>query len=541
MAQTTPGRQIAAVLKQEGVDTVFTLSGGHILGIYDGCLREGIRILDFRHEQAAVHAAEGHALVTGRPGVAIVTAGPGVTNAVTGIANAFMSGSPVLLLAGHSPVAQFDMVPLQDLDQLDLMRPITRWARSVYLPERAAEYAAMAFRHMLDGEPGPVFLEVPIDVLNRPVDDERVRWPEGYRPHARPEGDAEQVSRAIDLLLGAERPVIVAGTGVWWSQAHEELQRFVEQSKIPVFTHLHGRGTVPDDHDLCFGPRPPLATLDADVVLAIGVHFDFTLGYGRFGRETKVIQVDISGQRIGLNRPVDVAIVGDPKAVLRQLMSGFPNRSELAWTDALREIIAARREQDEALARSDAVPIHPLRLAREVRDLVDRDATLITDGGDISGFGNRMFRSYQPGHNLTMATPLGCLGVGIPFALAAQAARPGKQVVVLNGDGTFGLNAMEFDTAVRHRLPILSVIGNDQGWGMIRHDWRRALGEGETAAVELGLRRYDQMVEALGGHGEYVERPEDIRPALKRALASGKPACVNVIVDPNPAGLRPAS
>jgi acetolactate synthase-1/2/3 large subunit len=538
----TAGQQIARVLKQEGVEIVFTLCGGHLVPIHEACFEEGIRIIDTRHEQAAVHAAEGYAIATGKPGVAILTAGPGVTNGVTGVAQAYMSGSPVLVIGGRSPMAQFDKVPLQDIDQVSLMRPITKWARTVHSAERAGEYTATAFREMLDGLPGPVFLDVPLDLVGAPVPMEQVTAFDGYRAHSRPAGDPAMIERAVEMLARAERPVVVASTRLHWAAAAEELQRFADVSQIPVFTVNFARGAIPDDHPLSFGPSPYAALEDADVLLALGVTFDFFLGFGKsfgFGKVSdtlKVIQVDAAGGRIGLNRPVELGIVGDIKHVLRQLSERFPRpQTALPWVQEVRGRNRAWRNRMDVLAHSDTPRMHPFRLTKEVGEFIDRDATVIADGGDIGIYSYFYLRSYFPGRTYWSMGPAGNLGAGISCAIAAKALRPNSQVLTIVGDGSFGINAMEIDTALRHDLPIVCVIGNDGGWGNIRWPWRRRRADGFSVAVELGFQRYDLMVRGMGGHGEFVERPEDIKPALERAFASGKAACVNVVVDSHPA------
>ncbi|MBI2303480.1 MAG: thiamine pyrophosphate-binding protein [Chloroflexi bacterium] len=526
MARVDGGYLAARALKIQGVERIFTLSGAHIDPIYRGCAPMGIPFLDTRHEQAAAHMAEGWARATGRPGVALVTAGPGLTNTISGIVNAFVSGSPMVLLAGRSPLKEFLVGVLQELDQARLVRPITKWAETCFETKRIPEYVATAFRHALSDRPGPVYLDVPMDILMGEVTEEEVFFPPPVTP-PRPQGDPALIRQAAALLAGAARPVAVAGSGVWWSQADAQFRRLVEMAALPVAFTYRGIGALPSDHPLALGAY---GQEDADVILSVGSRYRSL----SFRSDVKVIQVDIDGAELGRIRPATVPIAGDAGAVLGQLMKEMEGRQVAergAWLGEL------RRRQEEHQARlaplwnSSAVPIHPLRLCREVRDFLNDDALFAVDGGDIGDFGRQTLRVHHMGQNLG-GSPLGCLGSGLPFVLAAKAAYPQKQALILSGDGTFGLSAMEMDTAIRHRLPIVCVISNDGAWGMIKHGQEIKYGPGAVVATELGVRRYDKMVEALGGHGEFVQRPEDIRPALERAFASGLPACVNVLTDP---------
>ena len=531
MAQFNGGSLVAKMLKQEGVEYVFGLSGGHIDPIFQGCLDEGIRVIDTRHEQAAVFMADGWARVTGKPGVAVVTAGPGVTNAISGLWTAQATGSPIVVFGGRSPLGEFEQGSMQDMDSLSLVRTVTKWARAGYETKRIAEYVSMAFRHALSGRPGPVYLEFPDDVLAAKVDEAEVVLPRNYRTAARSQGDPDLVKAAVELLLRAEKPIIIAGGGVWWSQAAKELLEFIELTKIPLFSGLDRvPGYIPADHSLCL---PMVANQDADVVLLLGARLDFRLWYGRspmFDSNSKWIQVDIEPTEIGRNRPIDIGITGDAKAVLKQMIEKARDRcrgrSELPWVKECRERLKVLQGQMEIPGDPDGVPIHPARLCREIRDFIDRDATVVVDGGDTSVWSFFAIWGNQPGHILGVL-PTGTLGVGPSFAMAAKLARPSTQVVLISGDGSFGLNGMEFDTMVRHKLPVVCIICNDCAWGMVMHE-QQAIGSGRVVGTQLGSARYDKVVEALGGYGEMIEKPADIRPALQRAFDSGKPACINV-------------
>ena len=530
------GWLVAKALKREGVEVVFTLSGGHIAGIYDGCMREGIRVVDTRHEQAAVHAAEGWAKSMRKPGVALLTAGPGVTDGVTGVANAYLAGSPVLVIGGAAPLGLWDRGALQEMNQIDLLRPITKWARTVHETTRLAEYTASAFRQMLSGKPGPVFLEMPMDVLNNFADTDVYfdpGEPSEYRYTGRDAPDPDMVIRAAALLEKARRPVIMAGTAVWWCDAAEELRLLAERLNAPVFLNGAGRGCLPPTHPLFFSAARRKALEGADTILAIGTRMDFRLNHGQpplIPKEASIIWFDLAAEDIGVNRGAQAALVGDVGLSMRQLSEATKQLPAGEWLDSIREQEDRARERDEAAMRSDAVPIHPMRFCREIRDFIDENTTVVGDGGDIVSYAGRTINVYKPGYWLDPG-PMGCLGTGTGFAMAAQLARPGEKVLIVHGDGAFGLNGMEFESMARQKLPIVSIIGNDGAWGQIKHPQRMMVGHTTAAELAPGI-RYDKMVEALGGYGELVEQPEGIRPALERAFASGLPACVNVLLDP---------
>jgi acetolactate synthase I/II/III large subunit len=531
------GWLVAKALKKEGVEVVFTLSGGHIAAIYDGCVREGIRVVDTRHEQAAVHAAEGWAKCTRTPGVALLTAGPGVTDGVTGVANAFLANSPVLVIGGAAPLNLWDRGALQEMNQIELLRPITKWARTVHETARLSEYTAAAFRQMLSGKPGPVFLEVPMDVLNNLVDTDTVfepGEPAGYRAGGRSAPDPEQIARAAALLEKAQRPVIMAGSAVWWCDAAGPLRELAERIEAPVFLNGAGRGCLPPTHPLFFTASRRKALEGADAILAIGTRMDFRLNHGQpplIPAQARLIWFDLAGEDIGVNRGADVGLVGDVGLAMRELTSATKQIKQGEWLEYVGAEERRGIERDSAALHSDATPIHPMRFCREIRDFIDEDTTVVGDGGDIVSYGARVINVTKPGYWLD-AGPMGCLGTGTGYAMAAQLARPGQKVLILHGDGAFGLNGMEFESMVRQKLPIVSIIGNDGAWGQIKHPQKSIIGHATAAELTPGI-RYDKMVEALGGYSELVEHAEDIRPALERAFASGLPACVNVLIDPD--------
>jgi acetolactate synthase-1/2/3 large subunit len=392
---------------------------------------------------------------------------------------------------------------------------------------------AAAFRHSTSGRPGPSYLEIPMDILYGQVDASTTPLPRDYRPVSAPCGNPEEIQKALDLLKSAKRPVILAGGGVWWSRAHEELRAFVEKSGIPVFTRNAGRGAISDNHPLCFGPFARTGLYKADVALVIGTQFTYTLGAQQLPPQLKMIRVDIDASAIGHNRSIDVGIVGDAKMVLRQLTDGIHAGSFKEWTQILKKSEADRLQRIRPLIESDRTPMHPLRLCHEMKRFIDENTTVCIDGGDISVFGAQGLPVYGPGQQMANgSTSFGCLGVGLPFAIAAKLAKPTQKVILLTGDGSFGLNAMEFDTAIRHDLPIVCVIGNDGCWGMIKNNMSKFYGQGKIVGCDLPMKNYEKIVSAMGGYGEWVENPKDVAPAMERAFASGKPACINVMVDP---------
>jgi acetolactate synthase-1/2/3 large subunit len=532
MATLNAAVQVAQVLKKEGVTHLFTLSGGHIAPVYLAAGELGIRVIDFRHEQAAAHAADAWARITRHLGVAAVTAGPGVTDALTGVANAYFSDSPMLLLAGSAPMREWGRGALQEMNQVDLYKPITKWARVVTDPKRLGEYTATAVREALSGKSGPVYLELPIDILMEKVEPRDVSYSEPYRVASQSGPDRENIEAVAIILKEKERPVVIGGSNVYWDYAEAALRNFVMKLNSPVYLNGMGRGCVPSNHPNFFNLSRRKALLEADVVVVVGTPLDFRLGYGRFNKAAKVILIDKDASHIGRNRPVHGGLVGNIKLSLEMLAQNLPKASgRAAWFETLTQEEIKRRKEIDELAKSDKKPINHYRLCRAVADFIDDDTIVVGDGGDIVACGVRVIPVNEPG-NWMDPGPFGCLGVGPSFAIAAKLAHPDKKVLILHGDGSFGLNGMEFDTAIRHNIPIVSIIGNDAGWGQIRNPQLAAFGERASLATDLALTRYEKVAEALGGYGEFVTEPHEIIPALERAFQSGKPACVNVAIDP---------
>lgn len=522
------GQLVAQALAKEGVTHVFTLCGGHIQHIYDGCLDQGIRVVDFRHEQAAGHAAEGWARATGRPGVALVTAGPGVTDAVTAAANAMRGGVPMVLIGGQGPRFYSGMGSLQEMDHVTLLRSITKWSITVPETRRIPDFLAMAFRKATTGVPGPVFLEMPLDVLMSMEKSEDLSYPKDYRTAHVAGGDPAAITAAADLLAHATNPVAVVGTQWWWSPYKDAIHDFLKAYDLPVFLNGGARGALTPDDPRFFRLCRGKALGSADVIVIFGTPWDFRLNYGQdIPAGTKVIHVDLDPDVIGHNRGAQVGIVGDTGLVMRQLAEAGRRVSDGSWVSAVRGFETTRFSKMLPELNSDASPINPLRFSKELAAAIPANSTVVCDGGDIVGTAAKVVDVTLPGHWMDPG-PLGTLGVGPSFAMAAKLARPDEPAFIIYGDGSFGLNGMEYEAAARQGIPFVGVMGNDGAWTQIRRGQAQLFGNDRLPATGLAFTHYERMVEALGGHGEYVERPEDIRPAIDRALASGKPALVNV-------------
>ncbi len=526
------GHLVAKALAHEGVKAVFTLCGGHIAPIYEGCLREGIRVVDCRHEQAAGHAADAYARLTRGIGVALVTAGPGVTDAVTAVANAYHAQSPMILIGGKSPNYQSGKGSLQEMEQVALFRTITKFAQAIPSAKQIPEIFQTAVRHALSGVPGPVFLELAVDVLLDRVEEEDVAFSKSSRSRARPYGDPGYIAEAAKILSAAERPAIFAGSSIWWDDAREQLVGLAETLDAPVLLNGMARGALPANHPLFFSHARSEIFKKNDAILVVGAPLDFRVKYGEaIPPSSKLIRVDRDPTELGRNRPAEVGIVGDSRAVLSQLKEALGKglRHE-TWVRGLREKEEDGRRIQEARERSDAMPLNHFRFAREVADAVDDNTIVIGDGGDIVAvvakvMPQRFGQWMDPG-------PLGCLGVGVPFAMAAKLLYPEKKVLVVSGDGSFGLNGFEHEACLRQGIPIVTVVGNDAAWGQIRGPQIAFYGEERAVGTGLAPTRYDKIVEAMGGLGEHVERPGEVTKALERAFASNGVACVNVPIDP---------
>ncbi|UGS34687.1 acetolactate synthase [Capillimicrobium parvum] len=522
------GRLVAKRLKAHGVSKLFTLSGGHLFSIYDGCREEGIDIVDVRHESAAAFAAEGWAKVTREPGVAALTAGPGVTNGMSALGSAQQNGSPVVVLGGRAPAMRWGQGSLQEVDHVPFVAPLTKSART---PGSTAEIPGLvddALVTAMQAPTGPTFVDFPLDYVFMELESEPpsdARLPDPLDAPA-----AEGVEAAIALLRGAKRPVIMAGTGLYWGRAETALRELIAELRIPVFMNGQARGCVPADDELAFSRARGTALKGADVALVVGVPMDFRLGFGgAFGEDAKIVVIDGARPERTPPRTPDVTLYGGIAATLRALGGGGALDTR-AWVQELRGVEAERREGERADFGDDRAPLHPMRLYHDLQQVIDRDAIIIGDGGDFVSFAGRVIDSYEPGCWLDPG-PFGCLGSGPGYALAAKLARPDKQVVLLLGDGAFGFSGMEFDTLARHGVNVVGVMGNNGIWALEKHPMEFLYGY--SVAAELRPETpYHEVVRALGGHGELVRSPGELKPALARAFESGLPALVNVLTDP---------
>ena len=526
MAQVHGGRLVSKALARHGVTHLFTLCGGHIQAIYDGCLDDGIRVVDTRHEQTAGHAADGYARVTGRPGVCAVTAGPGVTDVVTAVANAQRAGVPMVVFGGAGPRALQDMGSLQDMNHVELMRPITKWSVAVPSTDRIQEYIDSAFRVAQANVPGPVFLEIPLDLLMNWADDAVPAT--GPLTPPRPGGDPALIARAAQLLRDSERPMFIVGSQLRWSPRRDALRAFAEAVEAPFYLNGMARGGLPYEHPNLMTRSRKFALAQTDLCLVFGTPFDFRLEYGRaINPGAKVVQIDLDGSELGRNRRLDVAIDGDSGVVLEQLLAEVKSKRSDGWLATVRAAEDKSRAKMTAEIDSDVSPPNPLRVCAELGKRLGKNDIVIGDGGDFVATAAYVLKLEWPQMWMDPG-PLGTLGVGPGYAMAAKLARPDANVVLVYGDGSFGLHAMEFEAMVRQKIPVIAVIGNDAAWTQIRRGQVELYGVDRSPATALEYTRYDKVVEALGGFGAYVEHIDQLGPALDAAFAAGKPACVNV-------------
>ncbi len=540
------GHLVARALKNEGVDTIFTLCGGHIIDIYDGCVDEGIRIIDVRHEQVAAHAADGYARQRGGLGCVVTTAGPGFTNAITGIATAFRSESPVLHIGGQGALTQHKMGSLQDLPHVDILAPITKFSATVSSTERAADMVSMAIRECFNGAPGPSYLEIPRDVLDReiPLEKAVIPAPGRYRASTRSIGDPADIEKLADILVNSERPAILLGSQVWTCRGHREAIELVRTLNIPAYFNGAGRGILPPGDPHHFHRTRRDAFNKADVIVIVGTPFDFRMGYGkRLRSDATVVQIDMDYRTVGKNRDLALGLVGDPGAILKAVGDAASGRNDnrakarAPWLTELRGLEAEKTEKLMALFHSDSNPIHPYRVAWELNEFLTEDTVYIGDGGDVVTISAQAVQPRTPGHWMDPGA-LGSLGVGTGFALAAKLAHPQREVLCYYGDGAFSMTAFDMETANRFGAPYIAVIGNNSAMNQIRYGQIAKYGkERGNVANLLGDIPFSQFAHMLGGHGEEVREPGEIAPALQRAReavkSTGKSAVVNIWVNPN--------
>ena len=527
------GRLVAKRLKAHGVTKLFTLSGGHLFSIYDGCREEGIDIVDVRHEQSAGFAAEGWAKATREPGVCALTAGPGVTNGMSALASAQMNGTPLLALGGRAPALRWGMGSLQEIDHVPFVAPVTKLARTAQETSAIPSLVDEALTASLTPPSGPTFIDFPMDQVFMESDVDANAPASLPDPAGMPGPDGDASERAAALLRDASRPVVMAGTGLYWSHGEHALQALCEELSIPVFLNGLARGCVPADHPMFFSRARGAGLKGADVALVVGVPMDFRLGFGgSFGDDTQIVVIDSARPEREPPRAVAAELYGSVAVALESLRIGASGGStgRSQWIATLRETENEKRAAEQDDLTDSRAPLHPMRVYGELAQVLDRDAIVIGDGGDFVSFAGRMIDTYEPGCWMDPG-PYGCLGAGPGAALAAKIAHPERQVCLLLGDGAFGFAGMEFDTYVRHGVPVVGVMGNNGIWALEKHPMEFLYGYSVAADLQPGC-RYDEVVRALGGHGELVTTPDELRPALERAFSSGKPALVNVLTDP---------
>ena len=533
----TGGELVAKALKAEGIDVIYTLCGGHIIDIYNGCLNEGIKIIDVRHEEVAAHAADGYARMTGKPGCAVVTAGPGTTHAITGVANAFRAEIPMLLIGGQSSLTQHKMGSLQDLPHVDMMQPITKFAATVMSTERCADMVSMAFRETRNGSYGPSFLEIPRDVLDTSVPLSKAILPQAGMYSASPKtlADPVDIQKAADMISKAERPCILLGQQVWTCQSSEEAVEFVRKMNIPAYLNGAARGTLPPGDPHHFHRTRRNAFTKSDCIIIVGTPFDFRMGYGkRLNPNANVIQIDMDYRTVGKNRDITIGLVGHIGRTLSAIADAGTKTNRDDWFKELRSGEESALEKLMPTFTTDKSPISPYRVAWELNQFLNEDTIYIGDGGDVVTISAQAVQPKRPGGWMDPG-PLGTLGVGVPYAIAAKQSSPESEVLLYCGDGAFSMTGMDFEAFVRHKLPVLVVVGNNSAQNQIRFGQIMKYGEekGNVGNI-LGDVPFDEFAKVFGGHGESVREAKDIQPALQRAreaVKAGTPAIVNIWVD----------
>jgi len=525
------GRLAAETLRRHDVDTLFTLSGGHLFPLYDGCVKTGIRLVDTRHEQTATFAAEGWAKVTRRPGAAALTAGPGVTNGISAITSASLNGTPMLVIGGRAPQARWGAGSLQELDHVPIVSSITKTAGTAAAPGKIPDLVDASLRAARTPHRGPAFVDVPLDAWGGAS----AALPEPPRPDelAGAAPDADAIATVAKLVGDSDRPVLMVGADVFWARGEDTLRAFAEAARLPVFANGLGRGLLPADHELAFSRARRTAFGEADLVVVAGAPLDFRLGFGRFG-DARVVHLADSVEGVAAGVDLAAGAAGDLAAMLGALADAargpLPRRARDAWVTRLRDEEQSRRDVEVADLDADASPIRPARVYGELRRRLDRDAIVIGDGGDFVSYAGKYIDTYRPGGFLDPG-PYGCLGTGCGYALAAALAYPGRQVVVMWGDGALGFSLGDLDTLVRFGVDVVGIVGNNGIWGLEKHPMRLIYGYDVAAELRPGT-RYDEVMTALGGHGELVGEPGEIGPALDRAFTTPGPSLVNVITDP---------
>jgi acetolactate synthase-1/2/3 large subunit len=521
-------------IAQLGIRHIFTLVGDHLNEVLAVAAREQMHIIDMRHESGVTHAADAWARLHRRPAISLVTGGPGHTNSLTGMATANLAGSPLIAVSGSRASTLGDRGAFQDIDQISISRPLVKWAARPPGPGQIPFYLARAYAEANNGRRGAVHLTIPVDFFISQAGERDAPAPTGSSP---PAPDAAEIYRALQMLSSAERPVVIAGSGVWWSGAEIELLQFIEKSSLPLYTITMARGIVPDTHASCMGYADPAlnraalqAYREADLILVIGKRLDYRLGLGGervFPAGVRFIQVDILASELGMNRMLDVGICADARATLRALTDGWPGHAD--WSGWLHHLHALREQWEQTIAHvadDESLPLHPAAFYRELKRALPSGVLYSWDGGDFAHWGRVSLPALLPGGWLRLG-PLGAIGASLPHGIALQLANPGKPVAVVTGDGALGFYLAEMETVVRHKLPIVLIVGNDSGWGLER-ELQNAAGISETVGTELSFSRYDIIMQGFGGRGENIESLDQVGSAVARAFASGVPYCLNV-------------
>lgn len=538
---TGSGGAIAVeAIKRFGTDVVFTLSGGHVFPIYEACAKgDGVTLIDTRHEQAATFAAEGYAKLTRKPGVAVLTAGPGVTNGVSAVTSARFNGSPVVVLGGRAGQANWGAGSLQEFDHVPVLAPVTKRATTATSTAAVGAEVDAAVLAAITPHRGPAFCDLPLDVM---FGQATVDLPDPVLP-VPVAADPDDIAAVARLLAAAVRPVLISGSAVWFEGAWEAMRSLARDAQVPVFCNGLGRGTIPAENPLAFSRARSMALREADLVIVAGTPLDFRLGFGNFGDADVVHLVDSPGEVAG-HVELAASAAGDLASTFEGVAAGYaalPGRrpDTRPWLARLGEVEAAKRDEQRAVLEADTAPLHPGRVYGELLPRLDRDAVVIGDGGDFVSYAGKFVDSYEPGCWLDPG-PFGCLGTGAGYAMAARLVHPDRQVVLLSGDGAFGFNGLDLDTLVRHDLPVVVIVGNNGIWGLEKHPMQAMYGYDVACDLRQDT-RYDLVMTALGGHGELVEKPTELGPAIDRAFGAGVPAVVNVLTDPTDAYPRSSS
>lgn len=529
----------ATSLVRLGIDRIFTLVGDHLNEALIAVERAGIKVIDMRHESGVTHAADAWARIHRRPAVSLVTGGPGHTNSLTGIATANLAASPLIAISGSPSTALAGRQVFQVIDQVGMALPATKWSGEASSAAHIPYLLGKAYNEASAGRMGAVHLTIPVDAFASATEAPLAMPGARPSPHFAP--STEEVDEAIGLLFQAKKPVVIAGSGVWWSGAGKELERFIRLTKLPLFTVTMARGLVSDLSKGVFGYADPAINKavvpvfkEADVVLLLGKRLDYRLALGGprlFTPETKIIQVDIHGPELGASRPITHGICGDVKATLEMMMErlGTKTWEPIApWLKTIRKHTNEYQEQLNTLAADTSSPIHPAALFGQLRSALPKGTLISWDGGDCVHWGRAMVPASERGGWLRLG-PMGTIGSALPNCISLQMANPGKPVLMVTGDGSLGFYLAELETLVRYQLPVVIVVGNDGGWGLER-ELQRELTGGGTVACELQHTRYDVIMQGFGGGGETVDRPDQVAPAIARGFASGKPYLINAIV-----------